>query len=488
MTFRFIRDPGPFDGRTLAFVNRARMHGHVVTEVADGFVLGEGASLAAEAAGLVLQDISGRVPGRSPPGTSVPRIAIYCGGAVGYPYWAYYAHAFLSLGLGCTGIGADEVISGKLADFDLLVMPGGFATWGLDRAEAKSGVDAAIHAFLADGGAYIGSCGGAFYLSSGRPEWLGIIDAVPRYTHEYLLTGAGLISVSLDDASDLGRGLPEAIEMPYYHGPVYAERPREAATLARFNDLMLPGRLFIDNPLDRALFDKSIRGSPAALLAAPHRGRAIVFSPHPEMGEFVRKGIVLDSYVRKYLPVRGSKVMNETLSFYAKDACAGFRMIHNAVQSLGLYDQPCHNACDLASTPPELRLSSVDAAIAASLAVMHDQAQAETSEFRGIAEQEFDRLSTEWTDIRNRAIAAFARASRKSAEILTTLQRLLNNAEETLACNSTISLVERLVLTELPVRLTAAACRIVDYDVALATPLNSASEKPASHVERTFGQ
>jgi hypothetical protein len=166
--------------------------------------------------------------------------------------------------------------------------------------------------------------------------------------------------------------------------------------------------------------------------------------------------------------------MNETLSFYAKDACPGFRLIHNAVQSLGLYDQAGRNACDPASPPAGLQLSSVDAAIAASLARLGDQVRVETPELRGVAEREFDRLSTEWTDIRDRAIAAFARAPRQSAGVVTTLQRLLENVEETLARNSTASWVERLVLTELPVRLTAAACRIADYDAALAAPLESA--------------
>ena len=50
--------------------------------------------------------------------------------------------------------------------------------------------------------------------------------------------------------------------------------------------------------------------------------RAVLFSPHPEMGDLLRKWIALDGYVRKYLPIRGPKVMQETLRFYCADELA----------------------------------------------------------------------------------------------------------------------------------------------------------------------
>lgn len=212
---------------------------------------------------------------------SVLRVAIYAGDAVGYPYWGYYAHALLSIGLSFQVLTGADIVAGALAQCDLFVMPGGFATWGLDRAEGMEGIDAAIEGFIRRGGAYIGSCGGAFYVSDGRPGWLGAVDAMPKFTQEYLLTGAAILGVSVSGGL-LGRGLPEIVELPYYHGPIYSDSPRSAATLGHFRNFILESRLFIENPLSASLFQHEMKDTPAIFTAELGKGKILAFSRIPK--------------------------------------------------------------------------------------------------------------------------------------------------------------------------------------------------------------
>ncbi len=458
-----LGDPGAFAGAPLVFLNRCRAHAIPGGESADGFVVDARTGAAAERFGLE--------PGNTDADAQLsrlPRIAIYCGNAIGYPYWGYYAHALLSLGLTYTTLAADSIVAGGLRDFDLLVMPGGFATWGLDRAEHMSGVDAAIGSFIADGGALIGSCGGAFYASEGRPGWLGAIDAMPKFTQEYLLTGAAVLSVSITDPV-LRRGLPEAVEMAYYHGPVYSKSERSAPTLGYFRSFIEESRLFIDNPLDHALFERDMKDAPAILAAGTGKGKVLIFSPHPEMGEFLRKGITFESYIRHFLPIRGHNVMDETLRFFMKEDCAGFRLIYNAISYLGLFDEkdaaakaPASETIDTAELLQAL--ASVDAALASMFEHLAAQAESETTAMKTLLAAEFGRTRQEWGDV-----LSGLRAECEAGAIDRTLVKGLTTAlrDAAISLKSAWRLAENLVLTELPVRLCAAALRLVLCDRAL---------------------
>jgi len=334
MTNLGLADGGAFAGSTLTFLNRCRSQGLAVGESANGFIVSASAGRAAVDVGL---SPFAETSMDATMWASAPRVAIYAGEAIGYPYWGYYAHALFSIGLGFHAVTGAEVAAGCLGSYDLLVMPGGFATWGLDRAEGISGIDAAIGQFIQDGGAYMGSCGGAFYMSNGRPGWHGAVDAMPKFTQEYLKTGAGMLGISVDDPV-MGRGLPEIVEVPYYHGPIYAAGERTAEALGQFRNYVCESRLFIENPLSPIMFEDEMRDTPAIFMSDFGKGKVLTFSPHPEMGEFVRKGIALQGYVRHFLPIRGFKVMDQTLQFFMKEDCAGFRLIYNAIGRLGLFE------------------------------------------------------------------------------------------------------------------------------------------------------
>lgn len=263
-----------------------------------------------------------------------PRIAVLAGRGSAYPYYAYVAHCLSCLGLRYDVLDAPAIAAGALDAADILMLPGGFSIWGLDRSEQTAGADRAVRAFLESGGACIGSCGGAYYLSQGRPGWLGIAPASPRYTHEYLRGGAGVVSIRLTPGP-LTLGCAPAIEMPYYHGPIFDVVGEPCVVHGRFESLSLEARIPIDNPLDDARFRSDLAGRPAILQAAGRRGRAVLFSAHPEMGDIVRKWVAFGSYVERYLKVRGQAVMEQTLDYYSPNDAPSFRLIHNAIQELG---------------------------------------------------------------------------------------------------------------------------------------------------------
>ncbi len=262
-----------------------------------------------------------------------PATCLFAGTASKFPYYAYYTLALMRLGLDYVPCDGNALAQGALDRANLLILPGGFATWGIDAAENAPGADARVRDFLARGGTAIGSCGGAYYLSAGRPAWTGTAQAKPLYTHEYLQTGVGVVAVALSPGP-LALGCAPTMEVPYYHGPVYDLVGAGSEVAATFHALALPGRLAIDNPLDGERFERDMKGKPAILVAAGARGRAVLFSPHPEMGDLVRKYIALDGYVRRYLPIRGFGTMRDTLRHYRVADAPSFRLIVNAVDEL----------------------------------------------------------------------------------------------------------------------------------------------------------
>jgi hypothetical protein len=268
-----------------------------------------------------------------------PRIALLAGAAASYPNFAYYAMALARLGFDFDLVDGAAIAAGVLDSYDLIVLPTGFAIWGLDNAEGVTGADAALRDFLAGNGTAIGSGAGAFYLSSGRPGWAGVASVRPVYTHEFLRTGVGIVSLRLG-ADSIAFGCPPTLEMPYYHGPVYAELDRSTSSAASFDSLVMPGHLFVANPLDSGFFAREMAGHGAILRADTRRGRAVLFSPNPEMGDLVRKYMAFDHYVAHYLPVRGEAVMADTLRHYRPLDAPPWRLILNAVHSLMLREKP----------------------------------------------------------------------------------------------------------------------------------------------------
>ncbi len=261
------------------------------------------------------------------------RAAVLAGKASAYPYYGYYALALARLGYTYEAVDGAAIAAGILEGENIAILPGGFSNWGLDTKEESSGADAAFRSFLASGGTAVASCGGAYYLSRGRPAWLGVADARPVFTQEYLRTGVGIVTCQLAEGP-YRLGLPPTLEIPYYHGPVYDEIGQGCTPLLTFRDLYGHGRLFIDNPLSKDSFSRSMQGRTAALRASGPRGEAVLFAPHPEMGDLLRKYMALESYIPHYLPIRGELVMRETLDSFTPAESRSFLLVLNAVEDL----------------------------------------------------------------------------------------------------------------------------------------------------------
>lgn len=276
------------------------------------------------------------------------RAVVLSGKASAYPYYGYYALALSRLGIAYRPVSGAEIASGALEAENILVLPGGFSNWSLDAKEETLGADQSVRNFFREGGAAVASCGGAYYLSKGRPTWLGLADARPNVTQDYLRTGVGLTTCRIADGP-LRRGLPPTLEIPYFHGPAFDEIGGNCAPLGHFRDLVTSGRLFIDNPLTPETFAAHMQERIAILSAEGPRGRAILFSPHPEMGDLLAKYMLLESYIPHYLPIRGAQVMQETLTAARPDESRAFLLILNALEMMGSGAR----AATAATTPPE---------------------------------------------------------------------------------------------------------------------------------------
>lgn len=423
--------------------------------------------------GLALADWRGEVPSDARRLTR-PAVRLFAGTASQFPYYAYYALCLLRLGIDYVPCDGASLARGTLDDANLLILPGGFATWGIDAAEDAPGADARVRAFLAGGGAAIGSCGGAFYLSSGRPGWTGTAQAKPLYTHEYLQSGVGVVAVALS-AGPLAFGCAPTMEVPYYHGPLYDVLGSGIDVAATFHALALPGRLGIDNPLDRERFARDVAGKPAILLASGERGRAVLFSPHPEMGDLIRKYIALDGYVRHYLPIRGAQTMRDTLRHYRAADAPSFRLVLNAIHlllsgldrpmSAATNDRPARDSSRALGTGARasgdaMALAAFCRRTLATLPAFGDDEEGNL--LRDVAERIGERV-TRWS---GRASTALADAA-VPGDLGTALRHLASSAAARDIAPAPIA--QRLMEAELSAALLECATRVAECDQALAS-------------------
>src|SRR5262249_15368477 len=89
----------------------------------------------------------GAIPENAAP-LSCPAVRLFAGTASKFPYFAYYALCLLRLGIDYIPCDGHALAHGALADANLLILPGGFATWGIAPPEAAPGAAARGRAFL----------------------------------------------------------------------------------------------------------------------------------------------------------------------------------------------------------------------------------------------------------------------------------------------------------------------------------------------------
>ena len=233
----------------------------------------------------------------------------------------------------------------------------------------------------------------------------------------------------------------------------------------------MPSRLFIDNPLEGATYERDLADAPAILAADPGVARAIVFSSHPEMGDFVRKGIALDGYIRRYLPIRGEQTMDETLRFYGGEDSLSYELVLNALRYLRVKTGTTPRA---RSTPSPAsagtlaaHLAEADLAFTSALRTVEARVpREETPAFAALLAHELLRRSAEWHRVVSEHRSAID-TRRPVPELVECLTHALGDAAASLQAAPDAPIAQIIVMFELPTRLVAAANRLIRCDLAL---------------------
>jgi N-formylglutamate amidohydrolase/glutamine amidotransferase-like uncharacterized protein len=169
---------------------------------------------------------------------------------------------------------ADDIRSGALADFDVLIHPGG--SGGRQGRHLGEEGREKIREFVASGGGYIGICAGA-YLASADYEWsLNVLDA-KVLDRKHWARGTGMVDIALTDTGQrVLRSNQPQLTVYYGQGPLLAPADREDIadyeTVASFNTEVAK------NGAPRGV----MIGKTAIAMGQYGHGRVLCFSPHPE--------------------------------------------------------------------------------------------------------------------------------------------------------------------------------------------------------------
>lgn len=209
----------------------------------------------------------------------VLRLAIYAGGGTGLS--RRDLHMSVSAGLAARGIlhsvallTAEKVASISVARFDAVIFPGGRGSGQLASIGTEGA--AAVRAFVAGGGAYIGVCGGAYLAIKGLDFFGPGVSWMQPWNRgsgnaNIEFTTRGLKDLRLDPVSYGGN-----VTMFYENGPIIGVRslPPEAQVLAHYRSEINA----INAPRTRGQMD----GSAAVVSINFGRGRVVAISAHPE--------------------------------------------------------------------------------------------------------------------------------------------------------------------------------------------------------------
>jgi len=174
-------------------------------------------------------------------------------------------------------IKAEDVRAGRLADYDVLIHPGGS---GSKQANClgETGREK-VRSFTEDGGGYVGICAGAYLASSDYGWSLHILDA-KVLDKAHWARGHGDVQMRL---TDRGKELLETDEdlltILYYQGPLLA--PADDPNVPDYDVLATFETEIAKNKAPEGV----MKGTTAIAAGRFGRGRVVCFSPHPEKTE-----------------------------------------------------------------------------------------------------------------------------------------------------------------------------------------------------------
>jgi glutamine amidotransferase-like uncharacterized protein len=213
------------------------------------------------------------------------RVAVYSGaGAQDNMKLRYVIDYFPKLV--CEFVSPEEIRSGILNQFDVVILPGGAGNVQAGALQA-SGRDI-IKKFVTDGGGYIGICAGAYLATDGFPWSLGIIDAKAVHTSNWK-RGLGNIEIEVVQPElCFPNVLPGKYDVYYANGPILAESGnpdiQDFSVLAYFRTEIAEGEAPRGVMVD----------TPAIIYGVFGKGKVFVSSPHPEKNDETMR-IILDA-------------------------------------------------------------------------------------------------------------------------------------------------------------------------------------------------
>lgn len=176
---------------------------------------------------------------------------------------------------------AGQIRSGKLADLDLLIQPGGSGS-----AQGRNLGDVGrqeVRAFVQDGGGFVGICAGA-YLASADYTWsLNLLDA-KVVDRKHWNRGNATVDIAMTDVGkQFFRTRMKTLSIFYGQGPLLA--PANRPDIEDYETL--------------AVFDSEVaeNGAPSGVMIGTTaiakgrfgKGKVVCFSPHPEMTKGLEK-------------------------------------------------------------------------------------------------------------------------------------------------------------------------------------------------------
>ncbi len=177
-------------------------------------------------------------------------------------------------GFRCERLHPDEIRSGRLDAFDVLIVPGGS---GSKQAKnlGKQGREN-VRNFVAEGKGYVGICAGS-YLATSDYDWsLHILNA-KVIDRAHWARGTGNVDLQLTEGGRSFWSQDEKLISVYYgQGPLLA--PDLKPDLPSFQSLAEYGTEIAKNNAPTGV----MVGTTAIARAAYKQGRVICFSPHPE--------------------------------------------------------------------------------------------------------------------------------------------------------------------------------------------------------------
>lgn len=173
-------------------------------------------------------------------------------------------------------LGQEAFQDNDLTEFDVLIFPGGSGSKqaaGIEEAGREK-----VRKFVADGGIYVGICGGC-YLACENFSWsLGILDAKTKSSR----WKRGRKDLELGYASEalaILDGIDFATKVRYVNGPVM--EPAGSPDIPDYVSLADFKTEVADNDTPKGIQI----GSPAILVGTFGKGHVIGISPHPEQTE-----------------------------------------------------------------------------------------------------------------------------------------------------------------------------------------------------------